>query len=501
VGTLWLVGMMGAGKSTVGPPAAAAVGVSFFDIDDAAAGGRAIPEIFAREGEAAFRAAEADQIAAHAGRIAVVACGGGAVLDARSVALMRASGTVVWLDADPEVLASRVGDGTGRPLLEGDPAGAIATIAAERHAAYRSAAHHRIDTGGLTPAQAAEQVARLWGRAHGSELVIGRDVLDAGVLPARTGRAAAGVLAQPGSARIARSLARRIGAAGVRAPVRILPDGEDAKDLAVAAEVYAWLVDEGLTRSDTIVGVGGGALTDVAGFVAATYLRGLEAVYVATTLVSAVDAALGGKTALNLEGKNLVGVFRHPARIVVDVAVLEALPEPLLREGAAEALKTGMVGDPDLVALYEAAGLDADVEEVVRRSTAVKQGIVARDPFDRGERNHLNYGHTVGHAVETASRIGHGDAVAVGMVAAGRASALVLGFAEEERQRSILDSLGLPTAARGSEAAVVRAQLARDKKRDAEGLRMVLLAAAGAPGVHHVDSATVDAALAAVGIT
>jgi len=333
------------------------------------------------------------------------------------------------------------------------------------------------------------------------DVLIGRNLLDAPtVLPERPGRAAAAVLAQPGSERAARTVVEHLEGAGVRSPLRVLPDGEAAKTSEVAADVWSWLAEERIGRADTLVGVGGGALSDVAGFVAATFLRGIEAVTVTTTLVGAVDAAIGGKTALNLGGKNLVGVFRHPTRIVIDLSILETLPEPLIREGAAEALKTGMVGDPALVGLYERDGLLADLGEVVRRSVAVKAGIVNRDPTEQGERAHLNYGHTIGHAVERAAGMPHGWAVAVGMVAAARASHRLLGFEDEERQRAILERLGLPTAAPPVRASEVRYLVELDKKRDAAGIRMVLLEAVGAPRVRHVDSATVDAALAAVGI-
>jgi 3-dehydroquinate synthetase len=334
-------------------------------------------------------------------------------------------------------------------------------------------------------------------------VVVGRGVLAPGtVLEERPGRARVAVLCQPGEpARIGANLAGGLRAGGVGAEVRVLPDGEEAKTLAVAAGVYEWLADIGLTRDDTVLGVGGGALTDLAGFVAATFLRGVEAVYVPTTLLGAVDAALGGKTAVNLGAKNLVGAFRHPARVVIDADVLDRLPAGLRREGAAEALKAGLVGDPDLVALYERDGLQADLFEVVRRAVAVKAAVVSRDFHDRGERAHLNYGHTVGHAVEVAAGLGHGSAVAVGMVAAGRAATLVAGFGEEARQREVIVGLGLPVSAAFADPAEVRRLLELDKKRDSAGLRMVLLERVGRPRLEHVGAATVEAALAAVGIS
>jgi 3-dehydroquinate synthase len=339
--------------------------------------------------------------------------------------------------------------------------------------------------------------------AGATTVLVGRGLLDAvTVLGERPGRAMVAVLAQPGEpARLGRGLARSIRAAGLAAEVRVLPDGEAAKTLAVAGSAYEWLSGLGLSRDDTILGVGGGALTDLAGFVAATFLRGIEAVYVPTTLLGAVDAAVGGKTAVNLGAKNLVGAYRHPARVVIDADILDALPVFLKREGAAEALKAGLVGDPALVALYERHGEGADLAEVVRRAVAVKAAVVGRDFLDRGERAHLNYGHTIGHAVEVAAGMGHGPAVAVGMIAAGRAARLMLGFGEEERQRDVVMRLGLAVSAAGTDAAAVQRLLAQDKKRTAAGVRMVLLEAVGRPRLEHVGAATVEAALAAVGIS
>jgi 3-dehydroquinate synthase len=337
--------------------------------------------------------------------------------------------------------------------------------------------------------------------AGGGSVLIGRGTLGTpGFLGEREGRARAAVLTQPGAADIGRRVARRLGDEGLEVSLKTLPDGEAAKTLSVVEEVYRWLIDLGLTRDDCIVGVGGGSLTDVTGFVAATYLRGIESIYVATTLLGAVDASIGGKTAVNLSAKNLIGAFYMPARVVVDIDVLEALPESLRREGAAEALKAGLIGDPDLVELFETRGMEADLFEVVTRAAAVKVDLVGRDFGDRGVRAFLNYGHTIGHAVETAGALSHGEAVAVGMVAAGRVAKTLLGFQDEDRQRSIIESLGLPATVSGVDASTVRKLIGQDKKRDAAGTRMVLLARVGDPRIERVDSATVEAALQAVGI-
>jgi len=342
----------------------------------------------------------------------------------------------------------------------------------------------------------AEQVV-----AGSTRVIVGRSLLNPAVILSNRPRAVVAIVAQPATARTARDLSRALSAEGVRSATRVLPDGEAAKDLAVIGDLYEWMIGLGMTRSDTLVAIGGGSLTDAAGFAAATYLRGIEAVYVSTTLLGAVDAAIGGKTGVNLGAKNLIGSFRHPSRVVVDVDILDRLPDAIKRGGMSEALKAGLVGDVTLFELLERDRMDADLEEVVGRAIAVKAAVVGRDFEEHGERAHLNYGHTIGHAVEVEGGMGHGEAVAVGMVAAGRASMLERGFADEDRQRQAIAGLGLPVSAPGLDREALLALLAVDKKRDAAGLRMVMLEQIGVPTVGHVGPATVDAALTAVGGT
>ena len=335
-----------------------------------------------------------------------------------------------------------------------------------------------------------------------TEVTVGRGVAVDGsqVVPDGVEGRRVAILTQPATGATARRLARSLAGAGLGASVEVLPDGEAAKALAVVEGVYRRLNELELTRHDLVVGVGGGALTDVAGFVAATYLRGVELVLVPTTLLGAVDAAIGGKTAVNVDGKNLAGAFHHPVRVLVDLDILDLLPAELRRQGSAEALKAGLVGDPALVDLYERAGVDAPLDDVVNRAIAVKVAVVSADPTERGRRAWLNYGHTVGHAVEVVGSLSHGDAVAVGMVAAGEASTLECGFGEAERVVAVLRRLDLPVAAPGLDPGEVRRLVALDKKRDRRGMRMTLLRAVGDPVVTPVGPATVDAALTAVGI-
>ena len=321
------------------------------------------------------------------------------------------------------------------------------------------------------------------------------------LLPQRDGRGAVAVFGQPGAADVTASVVDRLTDLDLDVHVRTLPDREGAKALAVVADAWEWLAERGIGRNDTVVGVGGGALTDSVGFIAATWLRGVEAVYVPTTLLGAVDASIGGKTGINVVGKNLVGAFAHPSRVLIDPVAFSGLPPEVYAEGLAEALKAGYIADGDLVALLRADGIAADPTEVVERAVAVKVAVVSEDFTEQGRRAILNYGHTLGHGIEYASGISHGDAVAIGMVAAAEVSKRRTGFDAVDEHRETLAGLGLPTSISGLGADQVLDLVAHDKKRTAAGIRMVLLKAYGVPIVEAVDEHDLRAALAAVGIT
>jgi len=329
-----------------------------------------------------------------------------------------------------------------------------------------------------------------------SHIEVGRDLLSSYALPARPDRSLVVVLHQPGS----RHIAERIGAslaAGYDVHSLGLPDRDQAKAWSEVASLYEWLASTGLGRNDTIVGVGGGALTDVAGFVAATWLRGVESAYVPTTLLGAVDAAIGGKTGINVAGKNLVGAFWHPASVVIDLGVLEALPVALKREGFAEVVKAGFIADPTIVEAFLRDGVDVALEDVVTPAVKVKVDVVSEDYREVGRRAILNFGHTIGHAIEFSSGMSHGDAVAVGMVAAGAISEARYGCALPIR--AALERLGLPVSAHGRADEFL--ELVRlDKKRDSGGVRMVLLTDLGAPVVDHVSTDELRIGLSAIGV-
>lgn len=319
------------------------------------------------------------------------------------------------------------------------------------------------------------------------------------ILPEREGRARVAILTQPPPTDIALEVAGRLKAEGLLCEVIGLPDREEAKTLDVAASVYETLAKFGLSRYDTVVGVGGGSVTDLAGFVAGTWMRGVEVVHIPTTLLAAVDASIGGKTGINVGGKNLVGVFWHPSRVVIDTDRLSRLPGYLVREGMAEAYKAGLIGDASLAQLIAQEGLEAPVSEVIERAIAVKAGIVAEDVDERGIRAYLNFGHTIGHALEFASSLSHGESVGLGIIAALRISEEMAGFADLQQVTEAIAGLGLPTRAEGLDRARVLDLLGRDKKRDAAGIRMVLLKQIEDPFLTHVERAHIELGLAAIG--
>lgn len=275
-------------------------------------------------------------------------------------------------------------------------------------------------------------------------------------------------------------------AAGYEALVAEVPDDEDAKSAQVAAFCWGVLGQASFTRTDAVVAVGGGTVTDLAGFVAATWLRGVKVVHVPTTLLAMVDAAVGGKTGINTaEGKNLVGAFHPPAGVLCDLAVLETLPVHDLLAGMAEVVKAGFVADPVILERVEAdpqAVRDPSsplVRELVERAVAVKADVVGRDLRDLGDREVLNYGHTLGHAIELVERFAwrHGAAVSVGMVFAAELAALA-GRLDESvvaRHRSVLGSLGLPLTYRGDRWPQLLQAMGRDKKTRGDLLRFVVL--------------------------
>ena len=438
---LALVGFMGAGKSTLGAQAAERLGRRFVDLDRELERslGQTIPEVFSERGEAEFRELETEvtlETLANE-RPAVVALGGGAVETERIRDALREHAFTVHVEVDPATAWTRVGGGD-RPLAQDEQR--FHALHEQRAPIYKEVAQAAAsDVDDIVLAAAGIEVedgllARLPELVEG-ELEV---VADATVL---------GLHRPP-----------------LEAPVHALRGREEAKSLGAVERLWRELR---LGRDGTIVAFGGGCTTDMAGFAAATYLRGIPWVAVPTTLVGQVDAAIGGKTAVNLpEGKNLVGAFHWPERTAIDPQLLETLPESERRAGMAEVVKTGLLaGEPYW---------ELPIDQLVTRCAAYKAAICLRDPYERGERAVLNLGHTFAHALEAAGDYhgpSHGEAVALGLLAALRLS---------DQDTSAVEQVLAPQPVRVNRDAAWAA-LARDKKSVNGSPRLVLLEAPGKP--------------------
>lgn len=329
------------------------------------------------------------------------------------------------------------------------------------------------------------------------DVVVGRGLLDrlAPLLGERVRRV---LVIHPRALRSTGDTVReQLDSEGFTAVTAEIPDAEEGKHIQVAAFCWQVLGQNDFTRSDAIVAVGGGAVTDVAGFVAATWLRGVKVVHLPTTLLGMVDAAVGGKTGINTaEGKNLVGAFHPPAGVLADLDALQTLPANELITGMAEVVKCGFIADPRILELIESnpeAVKDAAsdvVRELVERSIAVKAAVVSEDFKESGRREYLNYGHTLAHAIELAERYSwrHGAAVSVGLVFAAELSRMVgrLDDGTADRHRAILETLGLPVTYRRDRWAALLDGMRRDKKARGDLLRFVVLDDVARPGILEV---------------
>ena len=518
-----LVGLPGSGKSAVGRRLAHRHGADFVDLDETIekTAGRSIPEIFAERGEAAFRTLERGAVAelgpADRGTAirTVVATGGGAVVDPRNRWALYRGRVPIWLDVRPEVLAQRLRRSPNvRPLIVGrDPMGAIRDLARDRErfysAAYRlngvaelSSIVERADD--LVAASVAQPgpTVLLRGRSLGGDLIIGEGIAAAAVGDALRGlRARRAILvSEPAAWEAAgQALAGALIDDGWPVERLLLPAGEEAKRLTVIEEAAGTLAAMRAERGEPLVAIGGGALGDAAGFLAASWLRGVPLIHVPTTLVAQIDSSIGGKTGVDLPaGKNLVGAFHPAAAVVIDIAYLRSLPERQRRAALGEAVKMAALGDERLFALLEekgdaiargdaAAFEDGSVAELVERAAWAKVQVTDADEREQGAadgRITLNLGHSLGHAVEAAAGFGallHGEAVAHGLRGAVRIGR-ELGDTPADRGdriEGLLTALGLATSPLPYPLAAVLDALAADKKHADGALRWVLPTATG----------------------
>lgn len=496
-----ITGFMGTGKSKVGLEVARRLGREFVDMDALIEQkvGMTIPEIFAQRGEGFFRQQErqlCQELAERRGL--VIATGGGALIPEENRRALGKSGLLVCLTCEVEELLRRLAQVEDRPLLDvADRRERIETLLAQRREAYNRIPHH-VDTTGLTVEEVAEKVIELLK----SEAIVER-------IPVRTPTGGyevhlgKGLLAQVGELARQQGLRGRVALvtnptvgdlyastvivglreAGFEPVVCQVPDGEVYKTLDTVSSLYDQFIESGLDRYGAVLALGGGVIGDLAGFAAATYMRGVPLVQLPTTLLAMVDASIGGKVAVDHpRGKNLIGAFKQPELVVIDPLALTTLDKVEMRSGWAEVIKAGMIGSLSLFEHLEERG-DEPSLSVIGEAIRVKVAIVEEDPYERGRRAVLNLGHTFGHALEVLSgfTLRHGEAVSIGMMAATR-TAIALGLCEETvegRLAALLQRFGLPTRYEGHEPREIWNAMATDKKKRGRKLRFVLPRAIG----------------------
>ncbi|MEE8726780.1 MAG: bifunctional shikimate kinase/3-dehydroquinate synthase [Bifidobacterium thermacidophilum] len=522
-----LIGMPGAGKTRVGGEVAQMLGVQFTDSDEVIEQrtGMRITEYFSEYGEPKFRELESQVIAdlLHTAG-GIVSLGGGAPMT-ESVrrnlqTYISQGGKVVYLQADPQEAMERARRGGNRPMLAGDADARWRALYEERDPVFDAVANVHVHTRGSSPQHAARKVM---------DMVMEHDVhvTGASITPydVRIGVGTSNHLAEvlgDRPVRIAlihtapvqrhsdraRALLRQ---AGYEVSDVLIPDAEAGKTIEVANGIWQRLGNEGFTRSDAVVGLGGGAATDLAGFVAATWMRGIRYVNCPTSLLAMVDASTGGKTGMNTpQGKNLVGSFYTPAGVLADMRALETLPNDIFIEGLGEVAKSGFIRDPEILSILEnhaqqlrefngstflGSPLEDVVAELIERTVKVKAYHVSNDLREAGLREFLNYGHTLGHAIEQIEHFKwrHGNAVAVGCVFAAELSN-ILGYIDQDLvdyHRQLLGSLGLPISWSGGDWDSVLALMHRDKKARGNTLRFVVLEGVGHP--IHLDDPPIEA--------
>jgi 3-dehydroquinate synthase len=532
---VFLTGFSGSGKSTVAALVASRMGWTALDTDRLIVEreGRSVADIFEQDGEQHFRMLEAKVLRECCeAEDVVVSCGGGVPVSSENRRLLAESGVIVCMEARPETLYERLNvalAGERRPLLESeDGLGRIRDLKARRQP-YYALADATVHTDGLSPEQVAEDVVRAAERValpRSKQAVEGMatpDVTPVPLLPASFPGSSClvttpnehypvyvgwGALDDLGKRLSQLGLSGRvwlvtdenvrrlygeqavgsIRSAGLECETYAISPGEASKSLDSAAQVFDWLITQRAERRDTIVALGGGVVGDLAGYAAATYLRGIAFVQAPTSLLAMVDASVGGKVAVNhREGKNLIGAFYQPRMVLADAAVLATLPVRELREGWAEAIKHAMIFDRNLLETFERnadriLALDPEIATpVVERSIALKGLVVSRDPKETGLRMVLNYGHTIGHALEAATEYGrllHGEAVAVGMMGAAEISCrmALLSRSVVDRQRTLLQRYGLPIRApAGIDVDRVIGAMSLDKKVSGKAIRWILL--------------------------
>ena len=483
---IFLYGPSGAGKSTIGTILARKLNLPFVDSDHVIESnvGMSIPKIMEEQGEARlrdFETAALKQIVND--QESIIALGGGALLRDENRAWIENHGSVILLSADVATLFERLEqDSHKRPLLAGDLKSKLAAYLENRADHYASFPLN-VHVDGITPEQIAHQIQVIVGRHHLSamgeyDVIIGQ-VSDLTKFPMQNPVIVTDEHIAPFHRELVMSSLRK---GGFTPKMITVPAGESYKTLETIQKLWHGFLENGLDRKSTVIALGGGVIGDMTGFAASTYMRGISWIAVPTTLLSMVDASLGGKTGFDLpEGKNLIGSFYPPKLVLADPHLLKTLPEAELISGMAEVVKHGIIADPELFDLC-ARGLDCikeELEQIVKRAMAVKIKVIEEDPYEKGFRAALNLGHTVGHAVELVSQfeLRHGEAVAIGMVSEAKlAEQLNLASKDlSDRISHVLTTLGLPVQIPSNlPREKILSAMRVDKKKNAASIRFAL---------------------------
>lgn len=475
---IFLYGPSGTGKSTLGKIIARNLRLSFIDLDRVIEtnAGMSISQIMEQQGETAFRDMETSALKALSTETeSVVALGGGALLRDENRAFAESNGKVLLLMAELSTLLERLHrESSKRPLLAGDLKSKLTSLLEKRREHYNSFPL-QLHVDGRTPEQNTFRALVVLGRHHLSAM--GEYDVIVGELARRFYQNPIVVTDENVATFHLEKIKSIFNAKSV-----IVPAGEEHKNLETISFLWKSFLENGLDRKSTVIALGGGVIGDMAGFAASTYMRGIDWIAIPTTLLSMVDASLGGKTGFDLpEGKNLIGSFYPPKLVLADPSLLLTLPERELISGMAEVVKHGIISDPELFAICN-HGMDwakSNLEEIVKRAMAVKIKVIEEDPYEKGIRAKLNLGHTVGHAVELASKfkLRHGEAIAIGMAVEAEYAARV-GLTSRntvEAIESTLSNLGLPIQIPEEmpREEIIRAMRV-DKKKNAASIRFAL---------------------------
>lgn len=500
---------MGTGKTTIGKILAKELGYSFFDTDSIIEeeAGITIKEIFNQYGEARFREMEKAAVAwVSSHTSSVIATGGGVVLDPNNIKALSANGYIICLKSDPEAIHSRVSLNNERPLLIGEDQKKLIVERMEaRNSLYNGDLN--LDTSDLTPSDASLRILsfvscnnkldemKLSLPTGSYKIIVGQNILNK--LPeSLQSNVAADKYLIVTSENIVELWGRKIKNilldAGFKVDLTSIPDGENYKTFESVMSIHSSAIDFGLTRESAIIAVGGGVIGDMAGFVASTYMRGIKVVQIPTTLLSQVDSSIGGKTGINHpSGKNMIGTFYQPSLVFSDSATLTTLPKVELINGLAEVIKYGVILDKDLFSyleenINEIISLNQNsLSRVVLTCSNLKRQVVENDEKESGLRALLNYGHTIGHGIETAtnySSFKHGEAISVGMdLAAGIAVKLgIMKASDRTRQRNLLLKAHLPISFYNIDISKILDAIMHDKKNTENSINFVLPTEIGA---------------------